>query len=40
MMAILAVVIWAWLVFYVLFEGTAVAKDAIVRKVKNRRKNK
>jgi len=40
MMMILAVVIWAWLVFYVLFEGTAVAKDAIVRKVKNRRKNK
>jgi len=40
MMMILAVVIWAWLAFYVIFEGTAVAKDAIVRKVKNRRKNK
>ena len=38
MMMILAVVVWAWLAFYIIFEGTAVAKDAIVEKIKRRKK--
>ena len=38
MMTILAVVVWAWLAFYIIFEGTAVAKDAVVRKLKRRKK--
>ena len=38
MMMILAAVIWAWLAFYIIFEGTAIAKDAIKEKIKRRKK--
>ena len=38
MMMILAVVIWAWLAFYVIFELSAVAKDTVVEKIKRRKK--